>query len=100
MYYPPDSIAKTPRSARCLPLPLRFLLVIDHRTDVRYHGLDLPARGFVLHEQTCNPVRCRQQDLGCSDEHSAYRDPNHVGAAPMIVMGDGNPESDEIERLW
>jgi hypothetical protein len=46
-----------------------------------------------------NPVRRRQQELGWSDEHTAYRVRIELERYLMIVNGNGNPEPDEIEKI-
>jgi hypothetical protein len=46
-----------------------------------------------------NPVRRRQQELGWSNEHAAYRVRIELERYLMIVNGNGNPEPDEIEKI-
>jgi hypothetical protein len=46
-----------------------------------------------------NPVGRRQQELGWSDEHAAYRVRIALERYLMIVNGNGNPEPDEIEKI-
>ncbi len=46
-----------------------------------------------------NPVKHRQQELGWSDEHAAYRVRIELARYLMIVNGNGNPEPDEIEQI-
>ena len=46
-----------------------------------------------------NPVRRRQQELGWSDGHAAYRVRIGLERYLMIVNGDGDPEPDEIEKI-
>ncbi len=47
----------------------------------------------------CNPVRRRQEELGWSDEHAAYRVRMPLERYLMIINGNGNPEPDEIEKI-
>ena len=46
-----------------------------------------------------NPVSGRQEELGWSDEHAAYRVRIELERYLMIVNGNGNPEPDEIEKI-
>lgn len=49
--------------------------------------------------RSVNPVSRRQQELGWSDEHTAYRVRIELERYLMIVNGNGNPEPDEIEKI-
>ena len=46
-----------------------------------------------------NPVRRRQQELGWSDEHAAFRVRIELERYLMIVNGNGSPQPDEIEQI-
>jgi hypothetical protein len=46
-----------------------------------------------------NPVRRRQQELGWSNEHAAFRVRIELERYLMIVNGDGDPQPDEIEQI-
>jgi hypothetical protein len=46
-----------------------------------------------------NPMSRRQQELGWSDKHAAYRVRIALERYLMIVNGNGNPEPDEIEKI-
>ncbi len=46
-----------------------------------------------------NPVRRRQQELGWTDEHAAYRVRIELERYLMIVNGNGSPQPDEIEQI-
>jgi hypothetical protein len=46
-----------------------------------------------------NPVRRRQQELGWSDEHAAFRVRIELERYLMIVNGNGDPHPDEIEQI-
>jgi hypothetical protein len=56
-------------------------------------------RGLVLMRRLRNPVRRRQQELGWSDEHAAFRVRIELERYLMIVNGNGTPEPDEIEQI-
>jgi len=44
-------------------------------------------------------VRRRQQELGWSDEHAAFRVRIELERYLMIVNGNGSPQPDEIEQI-
>jgi hypothetical protein len=46
-----------------------------------------------------NPVSRRQQELGWSDEHAAFRVRIELERYLMIVNGNGDPQPDEIEQI-
>lgn len=46
-----------------------------------------------------NPVSRRQQELGWSDEHAAFRVRIELARYLMIVNGNGDPQPDEIEQI-
>lgn len=46
-----------------------------------------------------NPVKRRQEELGWSNEHAAYRVRIKLERYLMIVNGHGSPQPDEIEQI-
>ncbi len=74
---------------------------IDYRTYVRYHPLETTHFSEVSGRmrRLGNPVWRRQEELGWSDEHAAYRIRIELERYLMIVNGDGSPEPDEIEKI-
>ena len=60
----------------------------------------LPSQGVSgCMRRRVNPVKRRQQELGWSDDHAAFRVRIELERYLMIVNGNGNPEPDEIEKI-